>query len=437
MRISFAQGKGSLMHNRREYTEEQQEKHDNIDFSRTAENIILADCNLQEKYKELFQESVDEYNAKQKRADRKISDYLKKVKSSKKGEKPFYEDVVQIGAKEDFEKDPNLRNKAKEILLDYYNEWEERNPNLKIVGAYLHMDEASPHLHVDFIPVASEYKQGMKKRNSLIKALEQQDKNFVIPKNERRENNNATILWDKSERQALREICAKHNLEIEVEQKKTRKNRTVEQERQYHRDCEELQKREEVLQEKTKKAAELQQVEILKTSEMHLKENKLFEKTPVVTVKESELEEVNLALNHLRTENSNLRKQVKTLKKDLHNVQEDKEKFATSMMTYYKENELLKKDQLLSKEKISSAIEETYEQEEQRPFLVLARKLSESLKDFARQFDRYPQIMAANVLRNACATLSEFIGKSIERAQKKELEHTYEHEETHSRGMRM
>lgn len=437
MRISFAQGTGSLMHNNREYSDEQKLKHTNIDFSRTKENVILKNVDLKKAYEEIFKSSVEEYNAKQKKPCRRINDYLKKIKNSKAGEKTFYEDIVQIGKMEDFQEHPELRETAKEILIEYVNNFEKRNPNLKLIGAYLHMDEASPHLHVDYIPVATGYKTGMQKRNSLNRALEQQNPEFKIPKKEQNPKNNAVIFWDKSERLALREICEKHGIEIEVERPKERLNRTVEQERQFHRDQEELQKREEALQEKQKKAAELQQVEILKSSEMHLKENKLFEKTPVVTVKESELEKLNLALNHLKSENSKLRKRNKELESDLQFVQKDREDYSRSLGFYYKKAEELEKDQLLSKNEISSAIEKTYENEMHRPFLQVAEAFSTQLKNFAKEFDRYPQIMAACVLRNACESLSNFISKSIELAQKRSIEREYERTETHSRGMHM
>lgn len=437
MRISFAQGSGSLMHNNREYSDEQKLKHTNIDFSRTEENVILKNVDLKKAYEELFKSSVEEYNAKQKKPCRRIDDYLKKIKNSKAGEKTFYEDVVQIGKMEDFQEHPELRETAKEILIEYANEFEKRNPNLKLIGAYLHMDEASPHLHIDYIPVATGYKTGMQKRNSLNRALEQQNPEFKIPKKDQNPKNNAVIFWDKSERLALREICTKYGIEIEAERPKERLNRTVEQERQFHRDQEELQKREEALQEKQKKASELEQVEILKSSEMHLKENKIFEKTPVVTVRESDLEKVNLALNHLKNENRKLRKKNSELESDLQFVQKDREDFSKSMMYYLRRAEDLEKDKLLSKNEISSAIEETYDRKAHRPFMQVIGAFSESLKKFAEEFDRYPQVMAACVLRNVCESLSSFIDKSMELAQKRSLEHEYERTETHSRGIHM
>ncbi len=94
-------------------------------------------------YQEIFGDALEQYNSKQKRADRKIEDYYDHIQKSKNGEKLFYEDVVQWGKKEDFQK-PETRERAKEALVKYVEGFEERNPNLKLIGAYIHMDEASP-----------------------------------------------------------------------------------------------------------------------------------------------------------------------------------------------------------------------------------------------------------------------------------------------------
>ena len=51
--------------------------------------------------------------------------------------------------------------------------FQERNPNLYLFNCVMHLDEATPHLHIDYIPVANGYKTGMKTRNSLTKALQQ------------------------------------------------------------------------------------------------------------------------------------------------------------------------------------------------------------------------------------------------------------------------
>lgn len=212
------------MHNRREYEKFGKPIPDNIDVSKSSENITLVDKDLKEAYHEIFGEALEKYNGKQKRADRKIEDYCDHIKKSKNGEKLFYEDVVQWGSKEDFQK-PEMRERAKEALVQYVKGFEERNPNLKLIGAYIHMDEASPHLHIDYIPVAQGYTRGLETRNSLDKAMKQMG---YQPENESRKNN-ATKLWKENERAVFGQICRGLGLEVEQERKSERKSLTVDE----------------------------------------------------------------------------------------------------------------------------------------------------------------------------------------------------------------
>lgn len=223
-RVSMPQGKGSQMHNRREYEKYGKPTPDNIDVSKSHENITLVDRDIKEAYREIFGEALDKYNAKQKRADRKIVDYCDHIKKSKNGEKLFYEDVVQWGSKDDFQ-NPQTRERAKEALVKYVEGFEERNPNLKLIGAYIHMDEASPHLHLDYVPVAHGYSRGLSTRNSLDRAMKEMG---FAPENESRKNN-ATKLWKESERSYFGEICRSMGLEVEMERQSTRKNLSVEE----------------------------------------------------------------------------------------------------------------------------------------------------------------------------------------------------------------
>lgn len=223
-RVSMPQGKGSQLHNRREYEKIGRPIPDNIDVSKSSENITLVDKDIRQAYGEIFGEALEKYNGKQKRADRKIESYYDHIQKSKNGEKLFYEDVVQWGKKEDFQ-NPQTRERAKEALVKYVEGFEERNPNLKLIGAYIHMDEASPHLHLDYVPVAHGYSRGLETRNSLDKAMKQMG---FQPENESRKNN-ATKLWKESERAVFGEICRGLGLEVEPERKSDRKSLTVEE----------------------------------------------------------------------------------------------------------------------------------------------------------------------------------------------------------------
>lgn len=212
-RISMPQGKGSQLHNRREYERIGKEIPSNIDASKTHENIVIVDKDIRKAYEDIFGESLSKYNEKQKRNDRKIIDYYDHISKSKNGEKLFYEDVIQWGSKDDFDKNPELKEKAKTALIEYANSFEDRNPNLKLIGAYVHMDEASPHLHLDYIPVAHNYSRGLDTRNSLDRAMKEMG---FIPSNESRKNN-ATKLWKENERKYFASICERLELIVEVE----------------------------------------------------------------------------------------------------------------------------------------------------------------------------------------------------------------------------
>lgn len=223
-RVSMPQGKGSQMHNRRDYEKIGKPIPDNIDVSKSSENITIVDKDIRQAYQEIFGEALEQYNGKQKRADRKIEDYYDHIQKSKNGEKLFYEDVVQWGSKDDFTS-PETRERAKEALLKYVEGFEERNSNLKLIGAYIHMDEASPHLHLDYVPVATGYSRGLEKRNSLDKAMKQMG---FQPENESRKNN-ATKLWKENERAVFGQICRGLGLEVEQERKSERKSLTVDE----------------------------------------------------------------------------------------------------------------------------------------------------------------------------------------------------------------
>lgn len=153
--------------------EKEQERNTHIDSSRSHENVYLVQKDIKELYREEFGEALEKYNAKQKRSDRKIDDYFKHIQASKKNAVQ-HEMIIQVGDKDDFSVNGN-RELANDVLKEWFNEFEERNPNLKIYNAVIHNDEASPHLHMNFVPVASEYKRGLEKQVSFDRAIIQQD----------------------------------------------------------------------------------------------------------------------------------------------------------------------------------------------------------------------------------------------------------------------
>ena len=157
-------GKGSVNHNSRKFRAE------NVDGKRSHLNIDYCNENIKKVYHELFDEALQMYNEKQTRADRKIENYYEKIRSSKQ-EKPFHELILQIGDKENMGAESENGDLAKQILDEYYRGFQERNPQLRVFSAHLHMDEATPHLHIDFVPFTISSKRGLDTRVSLKQAL--------------------------------------------------------------------------------------------------------------------------------------------------------------------------------------------------------------------------------------------------------------------------
>ena len=200
--ISFAKGNGSLRHNNRDFFA------DNVDAERISLNRIYKQESLEDAYEICFGDALREYNEKQTRSDRKKDNYINEIKNSGNNEKVFYENVVQIGTVYDtgvMDAEGNVSVdalKAAEVLEEYVKTFQERNPNLYLFNAVLHMDEATPHLHLDYIPVAHGYKKGMKTRNSLTKAFQEMGFDKAVSKTQ-----NETMEWQKRERDYIRQLC--------------------------------------------------------------------------------------------------------------------------------------------------------------------------------------------------------------------------------------
>lgn len=209
--ISFPKGKGHLTHNNRDFISK------NVVPERTSWNRVYMQESLEQAYEKCFGQALMDYNATQKRKDRRKENYLKEIENSGNKEKTFYENIVQIGKKEDtpvVDTDGNLTEEAKvaiEILEQYAKTFQERNPNLYLFNCVMHLDEATPHLHIDYIPVAHGYKTGMETRNSLTKALQQMGFAKAVSKKE-----NETVAWQQRERAFLTELCQEKGIDVEV-----------------------------------------------------------------------------------------------------------------------------------------------------------------------------------------------------------------------------
>ena len=162
--ISFMTGKGSVNHNSRKFHAK------NIDPERSYLNVEYCNENLKDVYHELFDEALARYNEKQTRSDRRIDDYYEKIRSGKQ-EKPFHEIILQIGDKDNMGAKTENGQLAAKVLDKYMQDFQQRNPTLRVFSAYLHMDESSPHLHIDFVPYTTGSKRGLDTRVSLKQAL--------------------------------------------------------------------------------------------------------------------------------------------------------------------------------------------------------------------------------------------------------------------------
>ena len=160
-------GKGSVSHNTRTFSAK------NVDKERSKYNMEFCHLNIKKVYHELFDDALERYNAKQKRSDRKIDDYYEKIRQSKQ-EKLFHEVILQIGNKDDTNAKSEEGQLAKEILIEFMEDFQKRNPNLYVFSAHLHMDEETPHVHIDFVPFIRNSKRGLDTRVSLKGALAEQ-----------------------------------------------------------------------------------------------------------------------------------------------------------------------------------------------------------------------------------------------------------------------
>lgn len=201
--ISIMVGEGSLDHNRRKFIAE------NVDATRTPNNVVYCDENIRNVYHELFDEALRKYNAKQKRSDRYIKDYYEKIRTGHQ-EKPFTEMIVQVGNSKDSNATEMDGEIVKAVLDEYFRDFRKRNPNLRVIGAYLHMDEATPHLNIDFIPFTTGSKRGLETRVSMKKALEAQG--FTGGTREETE----AAQWAHSEKNVLAAVMERHGIEWEM-----------------------------------------------------------------------------------------------------------------------------------------------------------------------------------------------------------------------------
>ena len=200
--ISAMVGQGSVNHNSRKFHAK------NTDPERSHLNIVYCHENIKAVYHELFDEALERYNAKQTRADRKIENYYDKICSGKQ-EKPFHEIILQVGNKDDMSADSEDGQLAAAVLDEYMKGFQGRNPHLRVFSSHLHMDEATPHLHIDFVPFTTGSKRGLDTRVSLKQALAAQGFHGGT------RGDTEWSQWVRSEKEQLAVVMERHGIEWE------------------------------------------------------------------------------------------------------------------------------------------------------------------------------------------------------------------------------
>ena len=195
-------GQGSVNHNSRKFHAK------NTDPERSHLNVTYCQENIKTVYHELFDEALERYNAKQTRADRRIEDYYEKIRSGKQ-EKPFHEIILQVGNRDDMSADSEEGQLSAAVLDEYMKSFQERNPQLRVFSAHLHMDEATPHLHIDFVPFTTGSKRGLDTRVSLKQALAAQGFKGGT------RGDTEWSQWVRSEKERLSLVMERHGIEWE------------------------------------------------------------------------------------------------------------------------------------------------------------------------------------------------------------------------------
>lgn len=379
--ISMCEGKGSLSHNNREFTAK------NIDSSRTPNNVIFVQQDLGETYHQLFDEAVERYNARQKRNDRKIVDYFehlfnrppsKSVIEGANKQKSFYEHLVYIGTKNDSAVGTPDAEITAECLREYMEGFQTRNPNLYVFNAVMHLDEATPHLHIDYIPLGH-YSRGLEVRNAKNKALDEMGFG-----NDAHSNNR----WRLREWEVLRDICNAHGIEISEPKKSRGYSYTVEEYGKHEDEIRRLnEEKAQALSERDEARAELDKA---------AKKKVKLDEIESIEVKESVFgKKVTLAKEDYDTLSDTAKKYVAMVK--------SAKKFKAEHDTAVRERDALKTQLAAASSELA-----TYKKAEEQKGLFTREKLKKETKRISREDELSRELRKAKAFISACGLSSDF-----------------------------
>ena len=379
--ISMCEGKGSLSHNNREFTAK------NIDPLRTPDNIVFVQQDLGETYHQLFDEAVERYNARQKRNDRKINDYFehlfnrppsKSVIEGANKQKSFYEHLVYIGTKNDSAVGTPDAEITAECLREYMEGFQTRNPNLYVFNAVMHLDEATPHLHIDYIPLGH-YSRGLEVRNAKNKALDEMGFG-----NDAHSNNR----WRLREWEVLRDICNAHGIEISEPKKSRGYSYTVEEYGKHEDEIRRLnEEKAQALSERDEARAELDKA---------AKKKVKLDEIESIEVKESVFgKKVTLAKEDYDTLSDTAKKYVAMVK--------SAKKFKAEHDTAVRERDALKTQLAAASSELA-----TYKKAEEQKGLFTREKLKKETKRISREDELSRELRKAKAFISACGLSSDF-----------------------------
>ena len=197
---------------------------------------------LEQAYDILFADCFNEYNSSV-RKDRRYNSYLEKlqiaqqkeqekiaelrhsgasafeIRKHKKAVKSAYELIIGLGnAREnpEFCKNGEMQDTAKDILLEYVEQFERENKNVFLYNASVHTGEnGCIHLHANMVFWA-ECTRGQKRQASLTKALSAMGYESDKEKGANGKRLNAITKWEMEQREILTKMCAERGITIKA-----------------------------------------------------------------------------------------------------------------------------------------------------------------------------------------------------------------------------
>ena len=236
-----------------------------------------------------------------------------------------------------------------DCLKEYMNSFQARNPNFHVFNAVLHMDEATPHLHIDYIPIGH-YKRGMDIQNGIAQALKEMGYG---------DGKQAIARWREKEVEVLNEICHRHGIEplppeksrgiLEVSEYKEQRRKAEQLAVENEKSQSELDALNDELKSAAEKKVKLVEIDSIETKKSRFNKNKIslseedfqnltdLAKKQVASVKNTK---------KLKSENAELSQKVTDLEVQV--------KFLTAELNKYKQPATFSREQLKkSAEKVS------------------------------------------------------------------------------------